>query len=75
MLHNKKKNFALKIIKLTETTTRKFAEIHHDNEAFPNSKYSKDHVSGWHSVHRDSIDAKIQCPKLLNPTERIRSKC
>jgi len=56
--------------KLTDSTVRNFAGIHHNNlYTFPNSKHSMDHVSGWHSVHRVSTDANIKCPELLNPTK------
>jgi len=55
---------------LCESTTRTSNGIHSDNVyLFPNSKHSLDHVSGWHAVHRVSMDAKIQCPELLNPTK------
>jgi len=38
--------------KLMDQTVREFAGIHPDNAyAFPNLKHSKDHVSGWHSIH------------------------
>jgi len=58
------------MMKLTDQTVRSFVGIHQNNVyAFPNSKHSLDHVSGWHSVHRVSTDADIQCPELLNPTK------
>ena len=55
---------------LTDQTVRSFVGIHQNNVySFPNSKHSLDHVSGWHSVHRVSTDAEIQCPELLSPTK------
>lgn len=55
---------------LCDSATRSSYGVHENNVyAFPNTKHSLDHVSGWHSVHRVSLDAKVQCPELLNPTK------
>ena len=56
--------------KLTDVAMRHSVGINTTNcYAFPSSKNSLDHVSGWHSIHRVSTDAKVESPELLNPTK------
>ena len=56
--------------KLCNSTVQNSCVTHDMNaHVFPNTKQSLDHVSGWHSVHRVSMDAKIECPELRNLTK------